>query len=944
MERRKFLELAGLGLASSFVSSKLTSGSPVRTSSKAALPSQENAARAYGSGHFGKWISDSFGLPAYQYTCNQVTDPKAISAVDRAWRSPTDHTHQVGNNRLVAAVSNYGYVQVRQDEGSPKFLNDYCPQQDRYGAGIGFLADESIILSTYYPGTAQAFDRIFGMGYLRKRVTGQQYEIDQAIFAPFGDDPVLISQVTITNHSMRVSRPRWIEYWGCHNYQFSYRSLMEAALLSDATEATQLRRNFSDQFAHRFQALSEGKGLLETQSFRGRTPQEEELWQKVQASLKTNPTGFYGGPVPPLAPKAGMDDLHPPSTFLVSLDAPADAFATNAAEFFKGGMERPLGTTRRLNNDPSASGPESALFLERDLTLNSGESRTMHFLYGYLPDGFDLDSLVSKYKQDASSGWARSSLQWKESSLLFRTESEPWVERETAWSSYYLRSGLTYDSFFGEHVLSQGSGVQYIAGIQGAARDPLQHGLPFVFTDPAIVREIIRYTLKEVQPDGSIPYGIVGCGVPMPCRYRPSDSELWLLWVASEYVLATRDKKFLDETVPAYPHRESSPNDLTIRELLARACSRITGNIGVGKHGLMRLSNGDWNDSIVVNRLEPEQVAEITEHGESVLNAAMAGYVLNYYAKMLVFAGGRELAVNDVRVHEARANAEAQCQAVRQQWTGRWFRRAWLGEELGWSGEKQLWLEPQPWALIGGSATPEQVKTLVAALEELMCEPSPIGAPLLNEPDQTMHNEAGVGTNGGVFAAIDGTLVWALALVNGSMAWDEWKKSSLACHAEVYPDLWYGIWSGPDAYHSLLSNSPGHTEPDFPVMNMHSHAWPLYSATKLLGLEFDENGISFRPDLPLSEYEFASPLLGFKQSSEGFSGWYAPAAAGHWNIVLALRGSHLTRLRQITVNGVTKALKSNSDSNFNFNFSFNEREIRFRGESKPNQPLRWKVV
>jgi hypothetical protein len=127
-------------------------------------------------------------------------------------------------------------------------------------------------------------------------------------------------------------------------------------------------------------------------------------------------------------------------------------------------------------------------------------------------------------------------------------------------------------------------------------------------------------------------------------------------------------------------------------------------------------------------------------------------------------------------------------------------------------------------------------------------------------------------------------------------------------------------------------------------MNMHSHAWPLYSATKLLGLEFDENGISFRPDLPLSEYEFASPLLGFKQSSEGFSGWYAPAAAGHWNIVLALRGSHLTRLRQITVNGVTKALKSNSDSNFNFNFSFNEREIRFRGESKPNQPLRWKVV
>jgi len=891
-----------------------------------ALESPGDVANAYGSGHFGKWVSDSFGLPAYQYTCDQITDAKAISPVEKAWRSPTDHTQQVGNNRLVAAVSNYGYVQVRQDEGSPKFLNDYCPERDRYGAGIGFLADESIVLSTHYSGTAESFDRTLGMGYLRKRVAGHQYEIDQVIVAPFGDDPVLISQVTITNHSKHVSRPRWVEYWGCHNYQFSYRSLMEAALLGEATNATQLRRDFSDRFVHQFLALKSGKGLLETQSFRGRTPEEEESWQRVQAALKANPTGFYGGPVPPLAPRASMDDVHPPSTFLVSLDASADGFATNGTEFFKNGIERPLGMTRRLNNDLSTTGPESALFLERDLALHPDESRTMYFLYGYLPEGFDLDSLIAKYAEDTSSLWARSSSQWKESSLLFRTESEPWVERETAWSSYYLRSGITYDSFFREHIISQGAGDQYIAGLQGAARDPLQHALPFIFTDPKIVREVIRYTLKEIQPDGSLPYGIVGNGVPMPCRYRPSDLELWLLWVASEYVLATRDKEFLDATIPTYPSRESNPNDLTVRELLARAYARVTGDIGVGKHGLMRLFNGDWNDSIVVNRLTPAQVSEISRQGESVLNAAMAGYVLNYYARMLEFTGRPELA------NEARTKAESQCQAVRQQWTGRWFRRAWLGEELGWSGEKQLWLEPQPWAVIGGSATPEQISTLVAAIDELMRKPSPIGAPLLSQPDPTMHNEAGVGTNGGVFAAIDGTLIWSLALVNGSMAWDEWKKNSLARHAEVYPDLWYGIWSGPDAYHSVLSKNPGHTEPDFPVMNMHAHAWPLYSAAKLLALEFHENGINFHPDLPLPEYEFASPLLGFKKSRGGYSGWYAPTTAGHWIIDIAFPDADRARLRQITVNGVTEALRSN------------ERGIRFRGESKPGVPLRWKVI
>ena len=926
MERREFLELAGLGLCSGLVSSKGDPGSATRTPLPAVPQSQENPANAYGSGYFGKWISDPYGMPAYQYTCNQITDPKAVSAVDKAWRSATDHTHQVGNNRLVAAVSNYGYVQVRQDEGSPKFLNDYCPENDRYGAGIGFLADENTMLSTYYSGTAEAFDRIMGIGYLRKRVTGRPYEIDQVIFAPFGDDPVLISQVTITNQSNRALSPRWVEYWGCHNYQFSYRALMEMAFMGTATVAPRLRRDFSGRFVHQFRVAKDGAGLIETQTFPGRAPEEEAEWQRVQAALKADPTGFYGGPVPPLAPGASMEDIHPPSTFLVSLDAPADAFQTNATKFFKGGIQHPFGMSEDLDNDLSSSGPESAFFLERHLALKPGESRTMYFLYGYLPGGFSFDDLVAKYAADAPSLWSRSNSQWKGSSLLFRTNSEPWAERETAWSSYYLRSGLTYDSFFQEHILSQGQGYQYLAGLQGAVRDPLQHALPFIFTDPQVVREIIRYTLKEIQPDGSLPYGIVGNGVPMPCRYRPSDLELWLLWVASEYVLATRDQAFLDERVPAYPSRDSHPNDQTVRELLARAYTRITTDIGVGKHGLMRLFNGDWNDSIVVNRLAPAQVSEVSQHGESVLNAAMAGYVLDYYGRMLDFTGRPEPA------NAARATAEAQRQAVRKQWTGRWFRRAWLGEELGWAGEKQLWLEPQPWAIVGGSAIQEQVHTLVATIDELNRRPSPSGALLQSQPDPTMKDEPGVGTNGGIFAAISGTLVWALALVNGSMAWDEWKKNSLARHAAVYPDMWFGIWSGPDAYNSVLSKNPGWTPPDFPVLNMHPHGWPLYSAAKLLGLEFHESGINFRPDLPLPEYEFSSPLLGFKRFPGGYSGWYSPAAAGLWNIEIIIPQAEITRFRQISVDGVTTAPR------------FTGRGIRFSGKSTPGIPLRWQVT
>ena len=292
VNRRQFLSLAAYSAA-------LRAGSPKMRS---------RDSKAYGSGHFGAWITDEHGLPAYRYTCDQTRDPKAHSPVHTRWRSSTDHTHQVGNDRLVAAVSNYGYLQVRQDEGSPKFLNDYCPDRGLYGAGLGFLTDGTHVLSTFYHGGAEQFERIMGEGYFRKTVRANDYEVDQVLFAPFGDDPVLISEVHITHHGPSPARLRWVEYWGCQNYQFSYRSGMQAAMGGGKVNSTELRRQFASRFAHQFTALPMGRGLAESQHFLGRTAEDEQSWDKVKAFLKANPSGFYGGALPDPAPGTAMED------------------------------------------------------------------------------------------------------------------------------------------------------------------------------------------------------------------------------------------------------------------------------------------------------------------------------------------------------------------------------------------------------------------------------------------------------------------------------------------------------------------------------------------------------------------------------------------------------------------------------------------------------------
>jgi hypothetical protein len=114
-------------------------------------------------------------------------------------------------------------------------------------------------------------------------------------------------------------------------------------------------------------------------------------------------------------------------------------------------------------------------------------------------------------------------------------------------------------------------------------------------------------------------------------------------------------------------------------------------------------------------------------------------------------------------------------------------------------------------------------------------------------------------------------------------------------------------------------------------MNLHPHAWPLYSAAKLLGVDFHESGVRFKPALPLAEYEFSSPLIGFNKSAKGYSGWYAPAAAGRWTIEIRLTDSERTALRQIKVNGSVEPLPHGAQP------------ISLIGESSPNVPLRWEI-
>ena len=170
------------------------------------------------------------------------------------------------------------------------------------------------------------------------------------------------------------------------------------------------------------------------------------------------------------------------------------------------------------------------------------------------------------------------------------------------------------------------------------------------------------------------------------------------------------------------------------------------------------------------------------------------------------------------------------------------------------------------------------------------------------------------------------------------MAWDEWKKNSFARHAEVYPDVWYGTWSGPDVLNSASSKHPGETTggrpfgwTDFPVLNMHTHACPLYSAAKLLGLDFTETGVTFAPKLPLATFRFESPLLGLIKSASSYEGWYEPTTRNTYAIHLKVPPDEIKRFSRVEVNGNRIRMRIVDGA------------IEIRGVGGEGIPLKWSV-
>jgi len=371
----------------------------------------------YGSGSFGKWVVDEYGLPAYNYTLRQESDPRALWW-NSELRNRREHWHQIGNSRITAAVFNEGYIQLFSQENGFKWLNFYNELEKNYAGGFSYLYDGEQGWSTAYKfGPSSGTQRIFGLGYFRTEMEHRNISVVRKTYAPYGDDPILISDIEINNTGSIAKEITLYEYWDVNLHQMLMMYVSSGVLLKSIPQSNEAERAaFNGYFTQSAKIDAYHKAAMVETSLK--YPEANEL-------------------VIPLPGSAREFDDSPPAIFLAALDdniSPEDGFIFDQSEFLGSGdasNPKGLGSSSAIKTNEeipgslkgiSGSGQTLALIHKRKFLLEPGESRSLRYAFGYTISGTSLDFL-DKYhpNEEGLSGTLDS---WKKQLAYFAPESD----------------------------------------------------------------------------------------------------------------------------------------------------------------------------------------------------------------------------------------------------------------------------------------------------------------------------------------------------------------------------------------------------------------------------------------------------------------------------------------------------------------------------------------
>lgn len=847
---------------------------------------EELVACLRGSGHLGHWAVDDAGLPAYDFTVEERCDPAAHAYSPRS--TPLrDPIHLIGNGRgLVAMAHASGGVEIYSQDRGHKWINRIDTWTDplhpdypvQLGGGFDYYTvvhgqKSSSVGSTRFEDlpvdrATKTQTRRFGVGYVETVTHDKEVTVRRRVFAPDADARALVAQVTMENPTNGTLTYELTEFWDVNIHEISLELLTSDLGTPGITEGIDRRRRaLMAQFAQQAQWDADSR-IAELRTTAKSLP--KDVRDRFDVSLI---------------------DWFPDPIYLAVLDdgAAPDAVWLSDYELWPGGERTPPAAAALPGNaesrtvDLDGSGQHAILAVRVPVTVPAHGAVTRRFAFGYVPGGGSPDGAVAELRQrgedlirQTEDAW-RSRLVW----AAFPGLSNAGVmQRELAWAAYNAVANTTYDEYRGVHLLGQGTSYKYIHGLDGAMGDLALFAEAVNLIDPGIARDTLAYALATQQGPSQplpwrFPYATTGVGAftDVVIYSLRSDAYYFLPSAIGRYVALTRDQAFLTQPVSYWPRAAGDSGDVV--DHVRRAVQFGTETLGFGARGIVAIGTNDYADGI--SSLATE---EATPQGTSS----------TYNAGALIY--GFPLAADVVQARDP-ALAEQMRNLVTSQstalldraWEGHYFYRGFVdsGNPLA---PQIFFLEPQVFPVLAGIVDqPRRDLALDQVVERLETSAGALSNVEIGSGDTAGGPDRPL--IGGIWPVANAWLTGAYARRDAGEGWSSFTRNTLAAHAEKYPDLWYGIWTGPDSFNGPDSERPGEADAhsvtaltDYPALDAHMHTSPLRALMEIVGVSGTVDGIRITPRLPTETFAVEWPRLGVSSTPDSIAGYLVSSADG----------------------------------------------------------------
>lgn len=824
----------------------------------------ELAACDVGSGSPGVWVVDEAGLPAYDLGIDQRCDPAG-----RAW-SPRpyplrDPIHAVGNGRgLLAMAHASGGVELYSQDRGHAWTNridtwrdardpDYPPQ---LGGGFLYLVGEDgSVRSTRFEdlplGEALLRQtRRFGVGYVETVTRWDDVVVRHRVLAPDLSARALVSEVSLETPDGAPRDFAVVEVWDPNFHQVEVELLTSDLAPGSSARIDRARRERAADYHHHLAWRPElGRIELETSA--------DALPAGIDDRLDPSPTDWF-----------------PPTVYLARLDeGPApDGVWLLADELWGSGTDRTppaavagAASAAARTLDVDGAGQPAFLALRTRVTA-SATATVLRHAFGIVPAGTTLDGAVAELRAAHATIAEGTSARWRERvawAAFPGLEHAGALQRELAWSSYAALASVTFDEYRGVRLLGQGGSYRFIHGLDGAIGDLALFADAILFLDPEVAEETLVYCLASQHGSGGdrgpnrYPYATTGVGSFSDVGiYHQRSDAYWLLPSSvARYAAATRDRSFLDREVAFWPRAVGET--ASVLEHVVRSLDYAEDVLGYAARGLPAMGTNDYADGVLAFADEPTTPTGTS----STFNALFAVEGLPRLAA-LVRTRDPALATRLDGIALAMTSA---LEAEAWDPIGGRYHRGFVdsGNPLA---PDYLFVEPQVLPILAGLVDDARRDALLDLVEARF--ETPLGAMTTVGWDGTGPGGIDMPQVGGVWPVASAWVTTAFARRDPAEGWSSLLRNTLFRHAELYPEIWYGIWTGPDSYngpdHERAGEADAHLVTaltDYPALNVHAHLGPLRALLGVLGVEARADGLRVAPRVPVETFAVRLPRL-----------------------------------------------------------------------------------